>query len=100
MLSKIGFFLLLGLNLYMAYTFFLGQQGLQDFVQRKALKKELQQELQKTQDTNMQLSQKIRLLQNDSLYLEKVVRSELHFVQDNEVLYVVSDLEQKSAAGP
>ncbi|MFW6314692.1 MAG: FtsB family cell division protein, partial [Desulfohalobiaceae bacterium] len=83
-----------------AYTFFLGQQGLQDLVQRKALKKELQQELEKTQDKNMQLSQKIRLLQNDSLYLEKVVRSELHFVQDNEVLYVVSDLEQKSAAGP
>lgn len=100
MLSKIGFFLLLGLNLFMAYNLFLDPQGLQDYLQRKELQRELQQELEQTQKKNMQLSQKIRLLQNDSLYLEKVVRSELHFVQDGEVLYVVSDLEQKSAAGP
>ncbi|MFO8031840.1 MAG: septum formation initiator family protein [Desulfohalobiaceae bacterium] len=100
MLSRIGFFLLLGLNLFMAYNFFLGQNGLQDYLQRKELKRELQQELEQTEDKNMQLSQKIRLLQNDTLYLEKVVRSELHFVQESEVLYVVSDLEQKSAAGP
>ncbi|MGM0424309.1 MAG: FtsB family cell division protein [Thermodesulfobacteriota bacterium] len=100
MLSRIGFFLLLGLNLFMAYNFFLGQKGLQDYLQRKELKRELQQELEQTEDKNMQLSQKIRLLQNDTLYLEKLVRSELHFVQESEVLYVVSDLEQKSAAGP
>lgn len=99
-MSKLGFFLLLGLNLFLVYSFFLGEQSLQDYQQRRELKSELQQELQKTQQENKQLSSKIRLLQSDSLYLEKVVRSELHFVQDQEILYVISDLEQKSAAEP
>lgn len=90
---KVLFFILLGLNLFLVYNLFLGQPGFKDYLHRRELKMDLQQELKQVQEQNRQLSKKIRLLQDDSLYLEKIVRSELHFVQEDEILYVISDLE-------
>ncbi len=96
-MGKLFFFLCLGLNLVLAYNFFLGQEGLGEYLHRRELKADLVQELEQVQKQNLELSQRIRLLQDDVLYLEKVVRSELHFVQEDEVLYVRSELEQQSA---
>ncbi len=92
-MRKVLFFVLLGLNLFLAYNLFPGQPGFRDYLHRRELRLDLQQELKQVQEQNKQLSKKIRFLQDDSLYLEKIVRSELHFVQEEEILYVVSDLE-------
>jgi len=45
------------------------------------------------------LSREIRMLQNDAVYLEKIIRSRLGFVKDNEVLYIFPDSKTKPAVG-
>lgn len=40
---------------------------------------------------NVELSREIRLLQADDAYMEKMIRRRLHYVRDNEVLYLFTD---------
>lgn len=40
---------------------------------------------------NMQLSHDIRLLQTDAQYVEKMVRQKLHYLRDNEIVYIFAE---------
>jgi cell division protein FtsB len=45
------------------------------------------------------LSHEIRLLQNDSEYVEKIIRARLGFVKSNEILYIFPDSKIKIPVG-
>ena len=46
---------------------------------------------------NLSLSREIRLLQTDQKYVEKMIRQRLHYLRDNEILYLF-DAAPKSGA--
>ena len=48
----------------------------------------LQNEIASLDAQNLSLSKEIRLLQSDNKYVEKVIRQRLHYVRDNEILYI------------
>ena len=50
----------------------------------------LEQEIASVDKENLALSREIRLLQTDKQYVEKVVRERLHYVRENELLYLFS----------
>lgn len=49
--------------------------------------------------SNVQLSREIRLLQSDNAYVEKMIRQRLHYVRDNEVLYLFNDAQASQRPG-
>ncbi len=49
--------------------------------------------------TNLDLSREIRLLQSDDKYVEKMIRQRLHYVRDNEILYLFRDAQAASRPG-
>ena len=60
-------------------------------VEYRALKdryQRLQADVTRLDQENMELSQDIRLLQTDAKYVEKMVRQKLHYLRDNEMVYI------------
>jgi cell division protein FtsB len=48
---------------------------------------------------NLALSHEIRLLRSDNSYVEKMIRRRLHYVKDNEILYLFHEVQSSSKAG-
>ena len=63
-----------------------GPTGLLEYRELKKQYAGLEKQIADLDKENMALSREIRLLQSDNQYVEKVIR--LHYVRDNEVLYL------------
>ena len=76
------------MNITLGYSLFLGEQSV--FVWRNLHERHraLIAELEFVNETKANLSQQIRLLQNDSSYLEKLIRQRLNYVREDEILYI------------
>lgn len=69
-----------------------GPTGLIEYRELKHQHAELEKQIASLDAENLSLSREIRLLQSDSQYMEKVIRQRLHYVRDNEVLYLFGDV--------
>ena len=65
-----------------------GPTGLLEYRELKKQYSDLEKQIADLDAENMSLSREIRLLQSDNQYVEKVIRQRLHYVRDNEVLYL------------
>ena len=70
----------------------------------RALKEQyrtLQDDSARLDRENMELSRDIRLLQTDQAYVEKMVRQKLHYLRDNEIVYIFAEkpANEKGASG-
>lgn len=65
-----------------------GPTGLIEYRELKKQYSDLEKQIAGLDAENMTLSREIRLLQSDNQYVEKVIRQRLHYVRDNEVLYL------------
>ncbi|WP_291440884.1 septum formation initiator family protein [Desulfovibrio sp.] len=65
-----------------------GPTGLLEYRELKRQYAALETQIAGLDAENMALSREIRLLQSDNQYVEKVIRQRLHYVRDNEVLYL------------
>ena len=65
-----------------------GPTGLLEYRELKKQYADLEKQIADLDKENMALSREIRLLQSDNQYVEKVIRQRLHYVRDNEVLYL------------
>ncbi len=88
MILRLAFCILVGLNLFLGIQFIWSESGLLEYLRLKELQQELAGQLQRIEQENVRLSREIRLLKNDSLYQEKAVRTEMHFVRPGEILYL------------
>ena len=70
-------------NLVLLYRMIWGPTGLVDYSDLRS--------------ENLSLSREIRLLQTDQKYVEKMIRQRLHYLRDNEILYLF-DAAPKSGA--
>ena len=78
--------------------------GIVEYRAHKERYQQLQQEVARLDKENMELSQDIRLLQTDAKYVEKMVRQKLHYLRDNELVYIFAERQgnqanKKGAAG-
>ncbi|MDR2573102.1 MAG: septum formation initiator family protein [Desulfovibrio sp.] len=68
-----------------------GPAGLLEYRELKSRHAALREQMDKIDVQNLSLSREIRLLQSDKQYMEKMIRRYLHYVRENEVLYLFDD---------
>jgi len=79
------------LNMVLFVRMVWGPTGLIEYRELKHQYAELEKQIAGLDTENLSLSREIRLLQSDNQYMEKVIRQRLHFVRDNEVLYLFGE---------
>jgi cell division protein FtsB len=91
MFWKIVIVALLILNGLLVFHLIWGENSFLTYLELKQTSTTMEEDIEQVEEANLKLSRKIRLLKNDPKYLEKVIRSELHFVQPDETLYLFSE---------
>ncbi len=76
------------LNLFLLGRLLFSDQGLFAYFDLKSRYIELEERIDRLDKRNLELSREIRLLQSDKAYLEKMVRQQMHFVREDEILYM------------
>ena len=92
--SIIIFFALV--NVTLLYRMIWGPTGLIEYHNLKRQHSDLQRQIEELDARNLNLSQEIRLLQTDNQFLEKMIRQRLHYVYDNELIYLFDDANTNS----
>lgn len=99
MLWKVSILLILGvINLSLMGKMIWGPTGLIEYKALKERRAALQERVQSLDAENMALSRDIRLIQSDPQYVEKMVRQKLHYLRDNEIVYIFATPTQKTEA--
>lgn len=75
-----------------------GPTGLMEYHALKAEYAALQEKIAILDTENMALSRDIRLMQSDPQYVEKMVRQKLHYLRDNEIVYIFANPGQNMEA--
>ena len=89
MFWRVSILLILGIfNLALFSRMIWGPTGLVEYRDLKRQHAALLTEISTLDAENRALSKDIRLLQSDSQYVEKMIRQRLHYVRENEVLYL------------
>lgn len=89
MIARVSIILLLAvINFALFFKMIWGPTGIMEYRSLKNQQAELQEKISKLDAENMALSRDIRLMQSDPLYVEKLVRQKLHYVRDNELIYL------------
>ncbi len=79
------------INVILFYRMIWGDSGILAFNKLRNQYQGLVQELATLDKENIDLSNEIRLLKSDEDYIEKMIRQRLHYVRDNEILYLFTD---------
>jgi cell division protein FtsB len=88
MLWRLALAGLLLLNAFLVFQLVWGSNGLLRYFELKAMRGRLQTQVEQVRQENVRLSREIRLLKNSPEYIEKVIRSEMHYVQPGEIVYL------------
>ncbi|MDZ7759708.1 MAG: septum formation initiator family protein [Desulfovermiculus sp.] len=98
MLFRVILITLLAVNILLIWAIFQGEQGLGIYRQQQARLEKMQARLNQVRKDNIELSRKIRLLQNDDVYVEQMIRTRLHYVQSHEVMYLPRKTQIKTSS--
>lgn len=89
-MTWLRFFLgcLLALNLLLAYRLLFTNQGYFAYRELTTHYEDVAGRIEELKQENVRLSREIRLLKDDREYIEKMIREQMQFVKDGEILYV------------
>ena len=87
------------LNVVLFYRMVWSPYGILVYNQLRQEHAQLELQVRELDEQNLALSREIRLLRSDDNYVEKMIRQRLHYVKDNEILYLFSDAQSSSKAG-
>jgi len=87
------------LNVVLFYRMIWSPYGLLVYHKLRHEHAQLETHVQELDKYNLALSREIRLLRSDNSYVEKIIRQRLHYVRDNEMLYLFNDAQSSSKAG-
>ncbi len=87
------------INVVLFYRMIWGGSGILSFNELRQNYAQLQQQSADLDVQHLQLSREIRLLKSDDAYVEKMIRQRLHYVRDNEVLYLFTNENDTSKQG-
>lgn len=74
-----------------------GSSGVLEYRRLKTQLAEMRERVAELDRENLAISKDIRLIQSDRAYAEKMVRQKLHYLRDNEIVYMFAEPEDKSA---
>lgn len=77
------------LNITMFYKLFDSQSGIPAYRELYAKIDEIKEKISQVDARNRQLSSEIRVLKKDHKYVERLIKRELYFVSDNELMYIL-----------
>ncbi|WP_320175721.1 septum formation initiator family protein [Maridesulfovibrio sp.] len=80
--------LLVVINLVLLIRLGMSEQGFFGYVELDDKVQELERKIEAADNRTLELSREIRRLKTDRAYQEKVIRSRMNYVKDNEVLYI------------
>ena len=101
MFWRVSILLILGIfNLALFGRMIWGPTGLMEYRDLKQQHTALLAEISSLDAQNRALSKDIRLLQSDGQYVEKMISQRLHYMRDNEVLYLFGSSAQPSPGAP
>lgn len=99
MFWKVATLLILGLiNITLMCKMIWGPTGFMEFQALKSQYSALLNQIAALDAENMALSRDIRLMQSDPQYVEKMVRQKLHYLRDNEIVYIFANSSPKTEA--
>jgi cell division protein FtsB len=81
--------LILG-NIWLLYSLVFGESGVFAYLHLKSRHAELESQLASSEEKNLRLSREISWLKEDRAYLERMIRSQMNFLGQDEVLYIFS----------
>ncbi|MDO5538083.1 MAG: septum formation initiator family protein [Desulfovibrionaceae bacterium] len=87
------------INSFLVYKAIWGESGLLAHQVMVEAQRAAEAECLALDAQNRALSREIRLLQTDAAYIEKMVRERLHYLHDNEILYLFGDDDEPAQAG-
>ncbi len=87
------------INVILFYRMVWGDSGVLAFNKLRNQYTALVQELAVIDEQNINLSNEIRLLKSDDAYAEKMIRQRLHYVRDNEILYLFTETPPSLKSG-
>jgi cell division protein FtsB/cell division protein DivIC len=79
---------LIALNLFLTYKIIFSEQGIYAYRDQKVRFEGVREQLQASEDKSLGLSQEIRWLNTDRTYTEQVIRTEMNFLKESEILYL------------
>ena len=79
---------LFALNIFLLYWLLWSEQGIFRYHELQNRYQALESKIQELDEKNVQLSQEIRMLQKDRQYIEKMIREQMNYVKENEILYL------------
>ena len=76
-------------NIFLLYTLIWSDNGIFAYLELKSRHAQLKARLETVHDRSLDLSQEIRWLKSDRAFTEKMIRSQMNYLKDNEILYQV-----------
>ncbi len=92
MLGRVSLIVLFGaLDILLLGKVIWGPTGIMEYQSLNRQYASLKDKIATLDASNMALSRDIRLMQSDSRYAEKMVRQKLHYLRDNEMVYLFAN---------
>jgi cell division protein FtsB len=73
----------------MVYKIFDSQSGLPAYKDLKVKIEAVREKIDEMDERNRQMSSEIRTLKKDDLYVQRLIKRELFYVADNELMYIM-----------
>ena len=74
-------------NVFLLYNLIWSDNGIFAYLELKARHQQLKERLEAINDHSLDLSQEIRWLKTDQAFTEKMARSQMNYLKENEILY-------------
>ena len=87
--KKIFLFVLCIVNIFLVFKIFDDQSGLPVYKDLKVKIESVQEKVDDVDLRNRQISSEIRILKKDDKYVERLIKRELFYVADNELMYIM-----------
>ncbi|WP_319779671.1 septum formation initiator family protein [Maridesulfovibrio sp.] len=87
------------INLVLLIRLGLSEQGFFGYLDLDEKVKKLEMKIDAADNRTLELSREIRRLKTDRAYQEKIIRSRMNYVKENEVLYIFPDSGETKTQG-
>lgn len=91
--------ILVAVNIILLFRLAVSDQGLFGYLDLDKRVDTLQSRIEETDSRSLELSREIRRLKTDRSYQEKVIRSRMNYVKNNEILYIFPDKGENNSPG-
>lgn len=87
--KRFFFFILFVVNIFLLYKIFDEKSGLPAYQELQEKIEAVQVKIDEMDMRNRQVSSEIRVLKKDDRYIERLIKRELFYLSDNELMYIM-----------